>query len=849
MSQILSSAGYHGEGRLARKANTNQLSKITTEMPPLIMFACGWKHNVFITTDHHVYVCGDNSDGQIGPEQQSCLIPTLSPRLSTVNPIWASCGDKMTVLLTEDCRAFACGVGWGLGPVELTAPSDIVFVSCGVSIICGIGSNGEFYVWSNHISTARHIPSDAQFCDCAAGNFQIFALSTTGVLYVTGRSKSCGQGRKWASNDLVPVMALSKVVIRRIFAYCNHSVAVDEEGRVYVCGSNNYGQLGLGSIRKANVFLQVPIFDEHPVLFASLGDTFTAFLTESLELYTCGDGDEYRLCNTSIGKVRTPQPADAALGRSVMWMSCGCSHMIIAENLEEVPQHPARLHFGLDGTTRRKRKKLPMFFQQETIVSNAKSISVDISDYGTIWTGYMNGDKVFTKEFGSGNIIGVASRGIAVRFSDGVHLFDLKDLQKLHEQLKIEERPCTVFKEVISRGGSHVFLDVTGSSCRVFGFAPGDRVKHPVLGSAVVQGVFGGCLWFTFDDDENTIVTTLSTDPSYLHKWLEIYQPKDRTVSYQMVEEYKWPIETSPCEFLDQFDLQVDDLVQTPNGIGKIFGTFRHYVVLSNFQNHELHFITPSSLLLLRRFSSHPAYVDRLSLNGSSVHVDVSCNEDDSIMPFDRVITPHGHATYVGKTEDLFWIATDDAAALGAGIGSVADSSDFKVVRRIGFPAIQDELSVSSDDFLNLPILPDDVICVDNDKYRVLGRKEDIIHALHLQDSTEKTFRLNEVKDISIVYRVDLPASRIYLSKTGNGLSLSVSLHDFVGMRMIPDDIVKTPFGNGVVIGVVDSNIGIHIIGDDGVSFFTQQAIYDPIIFQILQRRVVVSLIPNQLRK
>ena len=100
--------------------------------------------------------------------------------------------------------------------------------------------------------------------------------------------------------------------------------------------------------------MRVPVFDDHPVITASLGDTFTAFITENLELYTCGDGDEYRLCNTTTGKVRVPMPADAAIGKLVMWISCGCSHMIIAENLEEVPQHPGRAFFGLDGTTQRK---------------------------------------------------------------------------------------------------------------------------------------------------------------------------------------------------------------------------------------------------------------------------------------------------------------------------------------------------------------------------------------------------------------------------------------------------------------------------------------------------------------
>jgi hypothetical protein len=113
-------------------------------------------------------------------------------------------------------------------------------------------------------------------------------------------------------------------------------------------------------------------------------------LTENLELYTCGDGDEYRLCNTAIGKVRVPTPAEAAVG--------GCSHMIIAENLEEVPRHPGRTHFGLDGTNRRKQRKLPSLMKHLSVIHLAKPVFADVSDFGTLWTGFFSGDVVTTLE-------------------------------------------------------------------------------------------------------------------------------------------------------------------------------------------------------------------------------------------------------------------------------------------------------------------------------------------------------------------------------------------------------------------------------------------------------------------
>jgi hypothetical protein len=91
-------------------------------------------------------------------------------------------------------------------------------------------------------------------------------------------------------------------------------------------------------------------------------------------------------------------------------------------------------------------------------------------------------------------------------------------------------------------------------------------------------------------------------------------------------------------------------------------------------------------------------------------------------MPFDRVITPRGHATIVGKEKELLWLKTDDASALGAGAGTMRDASEFRLVRRIGFPAVlENGLSVSSVDFKDLNGLPDDEVIANGSKFVVLG--------------------------------------------------------------------------------------------------------------------------------
>lgn len=848
MSQVLYSAGYHGEGRLARRGTESRLTKIQTRLPPLLMFACGWKHNVFLTRDRQVYVCGDVGDGQLGPNAEFSATPVYSLALSELMPVWVACGDKITALLTEDGKVYACGTGWGPGPVPLIAPNDVVFICCGVTTICGIGADGEFFIWENHEQVAVHIKSPAQFYDCAAGKAQFFALSTTGVLYVTGKSKSCGQGRKWSSRQLVKVPGLSGYVIKRIFAYCGHSIAIDEEGKVFACGANAYGQLGLGDIRKTNKFERVTTFDDHPVMYASLGDTFSAFVTEQLELYTCGDGDEYRLCNDTCTKVSVASPAKAAIGKSVMWMSCGCSHVIIAENLQEIPSHPGRLHFGLDGTTRRKNNRLPSKLVSAEIDGLAKPIMMDVSDYGCVWTGYEVGDLVSTEDGKKGVVLGAASRGLVVRIDNENRIFEMKDLKWLYETLEVEKRAGAKFKTELSRGGFKLSLDITDSACRVFGFGYDDRVEHPLLGKGSVAGTFGGNLWFRFDDDSQRIVTTLVAEPEYLHKWLTIIEPRNRKIEYMEINGTKSPIEVDPCDVLAEFDISVGDLVETAESIGIIIGSFRHMALIEDVLTKKMDFVQPTSLTLLRHFGTKKVCVAKRTLSNKGVLVDVSCNKTDKFMPFDRVLAPHGTATIIGKGDDnSIWCAYEDTVAIGAGIGKISGESTLKLIRRIGYPGVnEDGESVSSIDFSGLPVLPSDVIVLDGVKYLVAGMTKDRLIALcNASDGSKQCVSTESLANCSIVFRANLPATRIYLSSTGNGLTLSVSTRDFIGTRFLPDDVIDTPEGVGLVVGITDCNVAIHLADKIGVSFFTPQAIYDAEMFRLRERRAVVSPLNN----
>jgi alpha-tubulin suppressor-like RCC1 family protein len=273
----------------------------------------------------------------------------VSPTFSSLNIVYAGCGNLATALLSENGKLYVYGEDWGEGEGrELQGPNVIVFMACGDKKICGVGSEGEFYLWEEGEVEGKRLACAERVCDCAAGERQVFALSVTGVLYVCGNGMACGQGRDdWKSEELTPVSSLKDVKIRRIFAYNKQSAAIDETGRVFVCGDNCFGRLGMGDVGEVTTFDRLTVFDDHPVIEASLGYVHAVFVTENRELYTCGSGGYFGTCNATEEVVKVPRMADLGRGKAVMTAVCGVCHTIIGESLREPPQHPGRLHFGL----------------------------------------------------------------------------------------------------------------------------------------------------------------------------------------------------------------------------------------------------------------------------------------------------------------------------------------------------------------------------------------------------------------------------------------------------------------------------------------------------------------------
>jgi alpha-tubulin suppressor-like RCC1 family protein len=98
-------------------------------------------------------------------------------------------------------------------------------------------------------------------------------------------------------------IALPSKVVKVATGKC-HTLLVLENGELYGCGANNYGQLGLGEGTKASqdslVFKKIPTVTS--VRDAACGADYSLFCTQDGQLFSCGHPEHGQLGLGSNGE-------------------------------------------------------------------------------------------------------------------------------------------------------------------------------------------------------------------------------------------------------------------------------------------------------------------------------------------------------------------------------------------------------------------------------------------------------------------------------------------------------------------------------------------------------------------
>jgi len=276
--------GNNAQGQLGHgSGSTPTAAPIDAGGAEFVAVEAGRNHTVAIDTDGDLWTFGRNDQGQLGRETSSVADQRTPTELTIAGDptfVAASAGGLHTIALASDGDLWTFGYnGYGqLGrvttratqwiPTRVDVTGDPTFtqVSAGWEHTLAVDESG--HLWSFGSNTYQQlgrvtpgsrspdrnpgrveIDGDPVFTSVDAGADHSLAVDDAGRMWSFGSNDNGRLGRPaWTIADrLTPSLAQvsdAGARFRMVGAGREHSVALDTEGRIWVFGSNGVGQLG-----------------------------------------------------------------------------------------------------------------------------------------------------------------------------------------------------------------------------------------------------------------------------------------------------------------------------------------------------------------------------------------------------------------------------------------------------------------------------------------------------------------------------------------------------------------------------------------------------------------------------
>ncbi|KAK0179955.1 hypothetical protein PV327_005649 [Microctonus hyperodae] len=251
-----------------------------SEIHTVVVFGSLGNEVLIIDKDGVVYALGSNTSGCLGTgDSHSSLHPVKVEALSHKNVKTFAFGVGPHVLaLTGKGEVYSwghngyCELGNGSSnqcstPTKVATSFEdkiIIAVACGSHHSLALTEDGEVYGWGQNtcgqvgsgISTNQNTPrkinsglTGKKIVQIYCGQTSSMAVTNNGEVYAWGNNSVGQLGIGSYINQLSPqrVTGLVGVVIEKVVCGYSHTMALTDEGDLYVWGGNGYGQLGLGT--------------------------------------------------------------------------------------------------------------------------------------------------------------------------------------------------------------------------------------------------------------------------------------------------------------------------------------------------------------------------------------------------------------------------------------------------------------------------------------------------------------------------------------------------------------------------------------------------------------------------
>lgn len=297
-----------------------------TECSDIVSIAVGGMHNVCLTKDGKVLSFGCNDEGALGRNTSEEGSETVPGFVDLPAPaIQVTAGDSHSAALLNDGRVFVWGSfrdshgTMGLFtkdnerlPVETPLKGEFIKIASGADHLvlldtnrrvftCGCGEQGQLGRLPEK-KTDRHCrqgvnelltPGQVYFKankhvdaeNIWAGTYATFVKSVhKNEIYVFGLNNYNQIGLKGVEKQYHPKLSktFSGKNWTQISSGQHHTIALDDEGRVFVIGRKEYGRLGLGSVESDAIEITpVPAFEGVKCMDVAAGSAQSFAVSES----------------------------------------------------------------------------------------------------------------------------------------------------------------------------------------------------------------------------------------------------------------------------------------------------------------------------------------------------------------------------------------------------------------------------------------------------------------------------------------------------------------------------------------------------------------------------------------
>ena len=222
----------YGQLGLGDTTNRNTFTQIVTNTDDIKSVYCGGYHTLILKNDGTLWNCGFNDCGQLGLGDTTNRVTFTQITTNADNIKQVCCGVSHTLILKND------GTLWGCGYNEFGQ--------------LGLGDTNYRTTFTKITTNTNDIKQ--VFC----GYTHTFILKNDGTLWGCGRN-NCGQlGLGDGSNRTTFTQVTTNANdIKQVYCGYNHTLMLKNDGTLWGCGYNAYGQLGLGDTTNRYAFTQI----------------------------------------------------------------------------------------------------------------------------------------------------------------------------------------------------------------------------------------------------------------------------------------------------------------------------------------------------------------------------------------------------------------------------------------------------------------------------------------------------------------------------------------------------------------------------------------------------------------